>query len=477
MNYKCSVIAMISLAVTSQFAFAAEPEIINLNINTSTRMKMTWDVTRLAISNPEIATVVQMPDSYREFLIISHKEGSTTLYVWLANKKVKEYLINVSPEDVGQAKMIEQSIGLPNVHVKKVGERLLLTGTVRNQYERNYAVQVARLYIGSGSKSSLSVSSGVEMKLETSNANSNSTDDLNTAKIESEGNVIDLLQVLYPTQIRLEAQIIEINSDNTKDLGIEYGQSSSGGTFYFGQSYGSSRTAFNNNPAKWFNQHFDSINATIHTLVTNGKARVLSRPNITTMSGEQATIQIGGQIPYTVRGNDGWSTEFKDYGIILQCKPIVDAKNRITSMIHTEVSNISGQSVDNQPIIATRRADSVINLNSGSTIVIGGLMDSSESKSISKIPLLGDIPILGEFFKYNSKRRDKRELVILVTPYIVEDSEVSQTSMTKNMQDWYDKGRQEQSDMNKVDVNEELPPPTKNQINDKDNKSNVKNKD
>ena len=116
------------------------------------------------------------------------------------------------------------------------------------------------------------------------------------------------------------------------------------------------------------------------------------------MSGEQATIQIGGQIPYTVSNSNGSTTSFKDYGIILRFKPIVDAENRITSAIHTEVSNLSGQTVDGQPIIATRSADSVINMHSGATMVIGGLMDSSEAKNVSKIPLLGNIPILGEFF-------------------------------------------------------------------------------
>ena len=141
------------------------------------------------------------------------------------------------------------------------------------------------------------------------------------------------------------------------------------------------------------------------------------------MSGEQSTIQIGGQIPYTARTSDGWSTEFKDYGIILQFKPIVDAQNRINSTIHAEVSSISGTTSDGQAIIATRRADSVISLDSGSPIVIGGLMDSSESKRVQKIPLLGDIPIIGEFFKHTSKSKDKREIIIIVTPYLVDTQE------------------------------------------------------
>ena len=120
-------------------------------------------VTRLAVGNPEVATVLQVPSSPNEFLIVAKGAGTTTLFVWLYPEVMKEYVINVSPEDKGTARMIQQAIGLPNVQVKKVGERILLTGTVRNQYERNWAVQTARLYAGGKTDSSLSVGSGVDM--------------------------------------------------------------------------------------------------------------------------------------------------------------------------------------------------------------------------------------------------------------------------------------------------------------------------
>ena len=205
---------------------------------------------------------------------------------------------------------------------------------------------------------------------------------------------------------------------------------------------------------KWVEQRFAPINATIHALVTNGNARILSRPSLTTLSGEQATIQIGGKIPYSISNVTGTTVQFENYGIILQFKPIVDEQNRIVSTVHTEVSNLSGQSVNGQPIVSTRRADSVINLDSGSTMIVGGLMDSTESKAVSKIPLLGDIPILGEFFKYTSKRRDKRELIILVTPYIVENEQASQARMSNSMRDYYRQGQLEHNGLNEVDLND-----------------------
>lgn len=547
----------------------AETETLSINMKTSHYMNMGQTIKRIAVGNPSIATVIQLPGSASEFLIVTKEvKGSTSLFVWTADGIRSEYLIVVSAEDPGQATLIEQAIGLPDVHVKMVEGRILLTGMVENQYEKNYALQTARLFVNGGSDGSILVGSGFNMNFETQGSKSTSSGSLEASKSETGGIIIDLLQIRNPTQIRLEAQIIEINSDNAKDLGLQYGVNGSGGIFSFGEDYtnhahttishswsdggsgsyngsnsnnysgngsnsysgnrtnsfsgndnssnsyfysnaqnmsngsssegnnsnsenttrnsGNTRNSsgnysngydnsysngrnnsygndfsnsfnnsinqsfsrvitsswndmvqFSNNPLKWITQHFAPINATLNLLVTQNKARILSRPSVMTLSGEQATIQIGGQIPYTAKSSEGWSTEFKDYGIILQFKPIVDAQNRINSMIHAEVSNISGETSDGQPILATRRADSVINLSSGSPIVIGGLMDSSETKTVQKIPLLGDIPIIGEFFKHTSKSRDKREIIIVVTPYLIGAEENPITQMSRPMREWY----------------------------------------
>ena len=453
-----SLIALSSFCLSINSAYAAEPEVINMNIKTSKHREMDIDIIRIAIGSPDVATVVQLPSSEREFLIVAKNAGSTSLFVWTADGQRFEYLINVSPEDVGEAMLIEQAIGLPNVHVRKVGTRVLLTGTVKNQYERNYAVQTARLFVGKGSNSSLSVGSGIDMKIETRNSDidSNSNNEVGGTRVESSGEVIDLLHMVQPTQIRLEAQVIAIRPQDRKNIGIQYGNdpSSAPGVFFTGESYNdNSGRSFRNNPLRWAMDRHDNINLSIQALVTQNRAKILSRPSITTMSGEEAIIQVGGEIPYTTRSSEGWSTVFKDYGIILQLKPVVDAENRITASIHAEVSSMSGESVDGQPILNRRRADSVITIRSGATMVIGGLMDSSEQKTVNKFPFLGDIPIIGEFFKYTSKSKDKQELIILVTPYIVEEPETSQARMSDSMRDFYQNGQQEHDDMNNVNVN------------------------
>lgn len=445
-------------------ASVSAAELLSVGVHSSRYVSMPTSITRIAVGDPEIATIVRVPSSRTEFLVVAHKAGTTSLFVWGADGARYEYIVGVSPEDEGQAKVIESAIGLPGVRVKMVDGKVLLTGTVENQYERNYAMRTAQLFVKDDTSGNLSVGSNANMRMQAQTADKNSRSGaVGGNNYSSTGSVIDLLHLRHPSQIKLEAQVVAINPTENSDLGFVYGSGtgsdliSSPGVFYGGQSYGSGgSTTFRNNPWTWLTEHHSDINVALRALVTQNRAKILSRPSITTMSGEEAVIQVGGEIPYTTRDKNGNpTTEFKDYGIILQFKPLVDAENRIVSSIHTEVSMPSGETVDNQPILDKRRADAVVTATSGSTMVIGGLMDSREYKVVRKFPFLGDIPIIGEFFKYTSKSRNRQELIILVTPRLVDENSASKAEMTNDMHKFYQKGQQEKAAMKKVDLNEE----------------------
>ena len=458
------ILIFVLTAISMNYAFAAK--VLNIDKNASMPLKSTIPIERIAVGSSEIAKVRQISSERKEILIIAKSAGSTTLFIWTDDGQRHDYVINVSAEDNGLALAIEEAVGLPDVHVKKIEDRILLTGTVENQYERNYALQVARLYVDGDAELNLSVGTGPNLQLQTESSSSGSGD-FSSAKIQigsepvkSQGKVIDLLQMKNPTQIRLEAQVISIRPTDRQNLGIQYGNNPNDapGIFVFGESYNNNQgTPFRTNPLHWVIDRHNAINLQVHSLITKNKAKLLSRPSIMTMSGEQALIQVGGQIPYTVIGTNNIAyTEFKNYGIILQLKPVVDSNGRIVSSVHAEVSSMSGETVNGLPILALRRADSVVTMTSGSTIVIGGLLDSSEQKNVVKIPLLGDIPILGEFFKYTSKTKEKQELIILVTPYIVETGKASQAKMSEEMEAHYRNGQLEKSKMREVDLNEEV---------------------
>lgn len=399
-------------------ACAAEPVEVSLN---ESKYMAASGITRLAVGNPAIADVQLL--SSGDFLLVGKKAGTTSLIVWSDGGRRTEYTVYVAGNDRGMASAIQDAIGYPKVHVQMIEDRVMLRGKVENQYEHDTALKIAGLYTGGDGSG-----------------------------------VIDLLEMEHPSQIRLEAQIIEINSDYTKNLGIQYwsqtpgsnsnsdsstGNSNSGitvgtaGLFYGGEDFSSTRKH-----GGWLGSHIANVNVTLQALINEGKARILSRPSITTMSGKTANILIGGRIPIPVSdGNGNVSIDWHEYGMKLNIEPVVDSEDKITSKVHAEVSTLDyshGVKIDSfsVPGIATREAESEVNVRSGMTMAIGGLINSEDAKIVSKIPLLGDLPIIGRFFRHTSNTRDKREVIILITPTLVADD--TPVPMSRRMKESYE---------------------------------------
>ena len=163
--------------------------------------------------------------------------------------------------------------------------------------------------------------------------------------------------------------------------------------------------------------------AKINALINNGKANILSKPKITTINGKEATINIGGEVPIptlTVSDNTTTTTyEYKETGIILKYTPRVNDDGYITAKIHTEVSTPTYDADTKAYRFNKRSADTQVRLKDGETMVIGGLIGSDESKVMSKIPFLGDLPILGRFFSNVNNSKNESEVIIFVTARIV----------------------------------------------------------
>lgn len=433
---------------------AATP--LNVSVNGSQYMEAPG-ITRLAVGNPDIADVKLL--SNNDFLVVGKKAGSTSLIVW-SNGQREEYSVYVSGDDEGTERAIQKAIGYPGVKVQMMNGKVLLRGKVKNQYEHDTAVKIAQFYMGSGG---------------------GANDAKDTKGTITDSNVIDLLDMTAPSQIRLEAQIIEINTSNEKDLGIQYwspalGDNTSGsssnsnssditrgsaGLFYAGENF---KNNSRGGTLGWFGRRISNVNASLQALITTGKARILSRPSITTMSGQKANILIGGRIPIPTSAGDGEiSIDWREYGIRLNIEPVVDAENKITSKVHAEVSTLDyGHGVKENdftiPALVSREADAVINVRSGMTMAIGGLLNSEDGKTITKIPLLGDIPIIGQFFRHTTKTRDNRELVILITPTLVADD--TPVSMSQKMKASYETTERYARNAEKVNVNTPVKPGT-----------------
>lgn len=165
--------------------------------------------------------------------------------------------------------------------------------------------------------------------------------------------------------------------------------------------------------------------AKIDALISDGKANILARPNITTIQGKEAVINIGSEVPVptvsTTNSTTTTSIKYREAGIILKCTPRVNEDGIITVKVHTEVS--SPMYVEDMKAyrFQKRSADTIVRLQDGQTMVIGGLIGSDEAKQMSKIPFLGDIPILGNLFKHIQKSKSDTEVMIFLTAHEVND--------------------------------------------------------
>lgn len=165
--------------------------------------------------------------------------------------------------------------------------------------------------------------------------------------------------------------------------------------------------------------------AKIDALISDGKANILARPNITTIQGKEAVINIGSEVPVptvsTTNSTTTTSIKYREAGIILKCTPRVNEDGIITVKVHTEVS--SPMYVEDMKAyrFQKRSADTIVRLKDGQTMVIGGLIGSDEAKQMSKIPFLGDIPILGNLFKHIQKSKSDTEVMIFLTAHEVMD--------------------------------------------------------
>ncbi|MBP1762963.1 MAG: type and secretion system protein [Firmicutes bacterium] len=361
---------------------------IVIQVNNST--VLSWDsVERIAVANPDIADVVII--SPTEVLIVGKAAGTTTLQVWSAAGR-SSYDVEVSVNNATIANDIKTILGYPNIRVSKVNNTVLLEGMVNDQYQRARAEKVAGAY---GEK------------------------------------VVNLLELSKPKQVKIEAKIVEISKDKTDKLGILWGNSvSTPGAFPFGQS-STNTISDQGNVFGWFGTYSD-INAELDALIQNGNAKILSQPNMITLSGEKANILVGGEIPIPVSVSNGQiGIEWKEYGIKLDIAPEVNSDNLITSKVKAEVSALDWNSSHQVslgsnmyiPPIKTRKAETVITMVSGQSMAIGGLISNEESKSVYKIPFLADIPVIGKLFKSTSFTSGKTEVVIIMTPTLVDPTD------------------------------------------------------
>jgi len=244
-------------------------------------------------------------------------------------------------------------------------------------------------------------------------------------------------------QVMLEARIVEVQTNDLKELGIDWDKLNQQ-TFIISQGAPapSPQGEFpDNQPFVTGTAAHNSINqtsiqakafeVTLDLLIREGNARVLAQPKIATLNGRTASMLIGSRIPYVISstvfaGGGAAPTqriEKEEVGIKLDITPLINADGYITTTIRPEVSTVTGFTGENNdlPIVATRQASTTVRLKDGNSVIIGGLLSEDKSTTVTKVPILGQIPLIGYLFQHQSIQTRKTDLVIEVTPRILEE--------------------------------------------------------
>ena len=243
-----------------------------------------------------------------------------------------------------------------------------------------------------------------------------------------------------PKQVSLEARVVAVSKQAAKELGIDWSWSSlpqyphvqrnsAGGWQVSERNAGTGGTSapgiirFGRGSEGLPYEFYYS--AAIRALITDGRAKMLARPNITTVQGHEALINIGAEVPVprTATSNNVTTTgiEYREAGIILRYTPRITEDGNIVARVHTEVSTPVYVDELKAYRFQKRSADTTVRLRNGETMVIGGLIDSDESRSLAKIPFLGDLPVLGAFFRSVRTSKTETELMIFLTAHVLDE--------------------------------------------------------
>lgn len=261
--------------------------------------------------------------------------------------------------------------------------------------------------------------------------------------------IINKLTIETATQVMLKVKVAEVTRKVTKDLGISWRALDTGagpgsamvgfvhGTGAFPEYMADVKTGKTDMLAKenalfssrsggrWFvSAGANNLAALIDALATESFASILAEPSLIALSGKSATFKSGGEQGYTVRqtGDDANTTEFKEWGTSIEFTPYVLSEDRINIKVKAEVSSLGTPNEDGTPNLNTKNVETVVELGSGQSLALAGLVQTSKDNTTYETPLLADIPFLGSLFKQSRVTKNENELVIIVTPYVVKPS-------------------------------------------------------
>jgi pilus assembly protein CpaC len=258
-----------------------------------------------------------------------------------------------------------------------------------------------------------------------------------TRFVQGEANVVNLLTIIEDQQVLLQVRVAEISRSVLKELGFDLNATLTSGDFAttFGTASTLTSTPFLNNLLSFTPNAGDQLTMVINALEQNGLIKTLAEPNLTTISGEPATFLAGGEFPIPQSADNGQiAISLEPFGVALNFTPVVLNSGRISLRIFTEVSALSTDGAirlqDIQvPSLTVRRAETTVELPTGGSLVIAGLLQDNMTSTLAGVPGLQNLPILGPFFRSHSQDRTETELIVAVTAFLVHPVERQEVAL------------------------------------------------
>ncbi|EHU4916132.1 pilus assembly protein N-terminal domain-containing protein [Vibrio vulnificus] len=387
-----TTIGFASLSVNSN-------ELMNLNQGSAKTISLKRQISTVFVGDPEIADYKIIDET--KVVVYGVGQGATSVIVYdrsgneLYNAEV---VVNKSLRLVKQtliARFPDESVNITNV-----GEQVVLDGVVSSD---EIKTQIYRT-VGEMLKKN-STRNTFTLK----DANGDEVDSLDYTATYIYDNIINNLKVLTTEQINVKLTVAEVSSSFLSELGVSYSDSGQAGRFV----------------NKLLDFTAQDIVAVITASGDDQIGRVLAEPNLSVISGETASFLVGGEIPIAIRDEDGITISYKEYGVKLSMVAKVTDSENIRLSLLPEVSSIDEENktangLINVPALRTRKAQTTVQLKDGQSFVLAGLLTSEERESLSKIPVLGDIPILGALFSHTKSNQTKTELIIVATVNLVD---------------------------------------------------------
>jgi pilus assembly protein CpaC len=392
--------------VTAQQVLTQPTQVVSVARGTSALITTVSPAERVALGDPEIADAIVM--SPNEILVNGQRVGTTSLLVWDRAGRVTMYTLEVTP-DIGALERQIRSLfpDLP-IRLSATGEAVVVSGEVRDALAARRVLEIVR---ASGAR------------------------------------VINNLVAPSALQVLLHVRIAEVNRSAIQALGTDL-------FFRNPHRYGEvddlavlDIETLSSGLVRLFllGDNGAALEAAIRALRSRGEFRSLAEPNLVTLEGETATFLAGGEFPFpavqTGGGTDRVTIEWREFGVRLNFTPYVTNDGRVRLNVQPEVSALdfanglqfAGYVV---PAILTRRASTDVELRPGQHLAIAGLLDNQQEENVNKIPLLGDLPIIGAFFSMRERRDRQTELLVIVTPYIVEPTNSPPAIPTGDIDEW-----------------------------------------